>query len=544
MEAGSKFIKGALVLTAANIIIKILGAVYRIPLLRILGEEGMGLFMAVYPLYSTALSISTAGVPLAVSKLVSEKVALDNYEGAHQVFRVARTLMLASGLVVTGVLLLTAPYYTANILKVPRTLYPMIAISPSIIFYAVKSAYRGYFQGQQRMEPSATASVVEQLVRVGTIFLFAFFLVRHSLELGAAGAAFGSVTGAAAGFSLLLFFYYHSRPEYNRLLAGAANNALAPTKTVIKEIFALALPITIGSIIVPIVSAVDSALILPRLQTGGFSESAALALLGIYSGAAMSLVNVPTIFTLGLGASLLPAVSEAYAQKRYDLIGRLSSLSVRVGHIIALPSAIGLFVLAEPISIFLFNNVAVARPLSVAAFAAIFIILNQTTTPILQGLGKTYLPITHVFYGLLAKIAINYFLTPIPSINILAPATGTIVAFAIAAFLNLRSIKKMVGLGVSVFDSFIKPFLNALIMGVFVFLCYPWFSKLAQVLFGQGSEFLRTGFAVLLAVGIGIVLYGLTTLLTGTLTQAELEMIPKIGPRLAEKLARLKLVRR
>ncbi|MDD2281789.1 MAG: polysaccharide biosynthesis protein [Eubacteriales bacterium] len=544
MQEDNKFIKGALILSIANIIVKILGAVYRFPLFRILGDEGMGLFMAVYPIYSMMLSISTAGVPLAVSKLVSEKIALKNFEGARQIFRVALMLMLASGLIFTGVLMLAAPYYSSNILKVSRTLYPLMAIAPSIVFYAVKASFRGYFQGQQRMEPSAVASIVEQLVRVGTIFLLAIVLVKHSLELGAAGAAFGSVTGAAAGLLWLIFIYFRSAPEYNRLSALSDQNSLVPTKKVIKDIFALALPITIGSIVVPVVNMVDATLILPRLQAGGFSEDAALALQGIFSGAAMSLVNVPTIFTLALGTSLLPAIAKAYAQKQNNLIKRLSSLSIRVGQIIGLPSAIGLFVLAEPISIFLYDNLAVARPLSVVAFATIFIILNQTTSPVLQGIGKTYLPVTHMFFGLLAKVIINYFLTPIPAINILGPAIGTIVAFALASFLNLRSIKKLVGGGISITESFIKPSLNAVLMGMSVYFLYPLFNKLASALLGaQLSETYIVAAAVIVSIGVGIVVYGIATLLTGTISRSELELIPKIGPKLANIFTRLGLLR-
>ncbi|HBI55972.1 MAG TPA: polysaccharide biosynthesis protein, partial [Firmicutes bacterium] len=313
---------------------------------------------------------------------------------------------------------------------------------------------------------------------------------------------------------------------------------------VIKDIFALALPITIGSIVVPVVNMVDATLILPRLQAGGFSEDAALALQGIFSGAAMSLVNVPTIFTLALGTSLLPAIANAYAQKQNNLIKRLSSLSIRVGQIIGLPSAIGLFVLAEPISIFLYDNLAVARPLSVVAFATIFIILNQTTSPVLQGIGKTYLPVTHMFFGLLAKVIINYFLTPIPAINILGPAIGTIVAFALASFLNLRSIKKLVGGGISITESFIKPSLNAVLMGLSVYFLYPLFNKLASALLGaQLSETYIVAAAVIVSIGVGIVVYGIATLLTGTISRSELELIPKIGPKLANIFTRLGLLR-
>ena len=540
MQEDGKFIKGAVIITIANIIVKILGAVYRIPLRGILGKEGMGLFMAVYPIYSMMLSISTAGVPLAVSKLVSEKVALKNYTGARQVFRVSLMLMLASGLLFTGILMLAAPYYAEKVLKVPRTLYPLLAIAPAIAFYAVKSALRGFFQGQQRMEPSALASILEQIVRVGTIFLLAGIFVKRSLELGAAGAAFGAVTGAGAGLILLIIFYFRLKPEYNRELSLSDLYILSPSKKVIKEIFALALPVTIGSIIVPIVNMVDSTLILPRLQAGGFSEDAALGMLGNLSGAAMALVNVPGILTIGLGTSLLPAVSKAYAQKQHTLIQKISSLAIRVSQIIAMPSAVGLFILAEPISIFLFD-ISVARSLSLAAFAAIFIILNQTTTPVLQGVGKTLLPVSHMFVGLLVKVTINYFLTPIPSINILGPAAGTIVAFAIASYLNLRAIKRIIGSGVSVLATFIKPALNSVLMGISIYFLYPLFDKMGGSLFG--SETLAVGFAVFAAIGAGIVLYGLATIVTGTITRSEIELIPGVGPRLATILSHLKLLK-
>lgn len=544
MQEGNRFIKGALVLTVAGIIVKVLGAVYRIPLYSILGDVGMGLFMAVYPVYSMMLSISTAGVPVAVSKLVAERLARGNYRGAHQVFRVALGLMTASGLIVTGVLLLGARYYTGQILKTPGAFYPLIAIAPSIIFFAVKSAFRGFFQGQQSMLPTALSQVLEQIIRVATIFALAALLVKQSIELGAAGAAFGTVTGAMVALGLLIGIYFWQRPKFiSSELAG--NNSLSSTKKVIQEILALALPITIGSIVVPLVNMVDSTLILPRLQAGGFTESQALALYGDFSGAAMPLVNVPTIFTLALATSLVPAIAKAYAQKNKNQIRKLSSLSVRIGLMIGLPAAIGLFLLAEPISLLLYKNADVARSLSVASFAVIFISLNQTTAPVLQGMGKTYLPVTHMFSGLVVKVVLNYILTAIPAVNILGPAFGTIVAFAIAGFLNFRAIIKFVGGGISLINVFGKPALNSALMGLAVFITYPLVNRLVRGLAGSliESEGMLIGLVVLLVIAIGVLVYGASSLLTGTITRAELELVPGIGEKLARILTRIGLLR-
>ena len=540
MQEGNKFIKGAVILTLAGIVVKILGAVYRIPLYNILGKEGMGLFMAVYPVYAMMLSISTAGVPVAVSKLVSERLAHRNYHGAQQVFQVALGLMVGSGMLVTGVLLLGARYYTENLLKAPGALYPLVAISPSIIFFAIKSSFRGYFQGQQSMVPTALSQVVEQIVRVATIFLLASLLIQQSVELGAAGAAFGTVTGAICALLLLVGIYYWQRPKFN-LLANSGKNALSTSRKVMKEILVLALPITIGSVVLPLVNMVDATLVLPRLQAGGFTEEQALGMYGDFSGAAMPLVNLPTVFTLALATSLVPAIANAFAHRNRNLVQKLSSLAIRIGMMIGLPAALGLFLLAEPISLLLYETVDVARPLAMVAFAVIFISLNQTTAPILQGMGKTYLPVTHMLSGLVIKVIINYFLTAVAAINILGPAIGTIVGFAVAGILNFRAINKIIGAGVSIINCFLKPTLNAALMGVAVFLSYPAIYRLGTTL--AVSERVLIGVSVFTAIGLGMFVYGLSTLLTGTITRGELELVPKIGAKVAKILARLGLLR-
>lgn len=554
MQDGNKFVKGAIVLTLAGIIVKVLGAVYRIPLYNIIGAEGMGLFQAVYPIYAMMLSISTAGVPVAVSKLVAERLARSNYRGAQQIFWVAQGLMVGTGLLVTGILLIGARYYTENLLKAPGAYYPLLAITPSVIFFAIKSTFRGYFQGQQTMVPTALSQIVEQIVRVATIFFLASWLVKESVEMGAAGAAFGTVTGAGAALLLLIIVYLWRRPGFNRLVAKG-NNSLASIKGVMSEILALALPITIGNIVLPLVNMVDATIILPRLQAGGFSEVEALKMFGNFTGAAMPLINLPTIFTIALATSLVPAIAKANSQQNFHTIRRLGNLANRIGLMIGLPAAIGLYLLAEPISIMLYENVDVARPLSLAAFAIVFISLNQTTAPVLQGMGKTYLPVTNMFIGLVLKVIINFTLTAIPAINILGPVFGTIIGFAVAGYLNLRAITKLVGAGLDFTKSFLKPTLNSILMGLVVYLSYPpvltaiadmgLLMKVAELIprLAAYQQRLEVAIAVMVVMLLGVAVYGLATLLTGTITRSELELVPKVGKKLAAVLARVGLLR-
>ena len=228
------------------------------------------------------------------------------------------------------------------------------------------------------------------------------------MELGAAGAALGTVVGAATALLYLAWAYWRQRTKFLSLAGGGRQHPCA-RRASSQEILVLALPITIGSIVVPLVNMVDSTLILPRLQAGGFSEEQALAMYGNFSGAAMPLVNVPTIFTMALATSLVPAIADAHAHENAGQIRTLSSLAIRIGLMLGLPAALGLYQLARPVSILLYNNAEVARSLQVAAFAIIFISLKQTTAPVLQGLGKTYLPVSHMFAGLIVKVVLNYF---------------------------------------------------------------------------------------------------------------------------------------
>ena len=535
----NKFIKGTFILAVAGALVKVMGALYRIPLYRILDDHGIGLFQAAFPIYTMMLSISTAGVPVAVSKLVAEKLAKDNYQGARQVFRVSLWLMLATGLTATGVLLLGANRYATDFLKAPGTYYSLVVIAPSILFFAVKSTFRGFFQGQQTMIPTAISQIVEQLIRVITIFALASILVRQSVERGAAGAAAGTVTGALVALLLLIVIYGYKLPAYRKRESLASHNTLLPTGKVIKEIFFLALPITIGSLILPLVNVVDATMIIPRLQSGGFLEEEAIRMFGNLTGAAMPLVGFPSLFTLALGTALVPAISNAYATGRKTQVRALTNLSTRLGLMLGLPAAFGMFLLAKPISIALFNNRAVADVLAMASFAIIFLTINQTTSPVLQGLGKTYLPVAHNFVGIFVKAGLTFTLTAIPSINILGPVIGTIVNFLLVSILNIRAIVRLVGWGGSTWSTFGKPLMNSLYMAVAVALT----SRFAQGFLLFQSEQWQAAFVVAIAIIVGVGVYGLATLYTGTITRRELEMIPRLGPKLTEILARLKILR-
>ena len=205
------FIKGALILSAAGILSKILGAVYRIPFARIVEGEGLGIYQMAYPFYTLILAVSTAGIPLAVSKLISERECQGDYDGVRKVFRLSLIALTAFGILASGLLFLSADWISINILKEPRAALSLKAIAPAILFTSVIANFRGFFQGHQRMTPTAISQVLEQFVRVGTVFIATWFLLDKGLELTAAGASFGASTGSFAALVVIILIYMFSR---------------------------------------------------------------------------------------------------------------------------------------------------------------------------------------------------------------------------------------------------------------------------------------------------------------------------------------------
>ncbi|SET23762.1 putative polysaccharide biosynthesis protein [Anaerobranca gottschalkii] len=536
------FVKGAVILASAGIITKILGAVYRIPLYNLIGDVGMGYFQMVYPIYAALLAISTAGIPVAVSKMVAERMAVGNVKGAYQILKVALTLMLVTGLFFSLLLYFGAEYYANRILGTPLVVYSLKSVAPGIFLVVIMAAFRGFFQGNQTMIPTALSQVVEQIIRVITIFYLSWLLLPKGVEFAAAGATFGVVTGSLSGVAVLLIFFLFHRSKTKELSVNKEIVQISAGQT-LKQMLLLALPITLGSLVLPLIQMADATILPRRLQTAGFSREEAAALIGHLTGAAMPLVNVPTLFTIAIAQSLVPSISEANALQNIKLIKSRATLAIKLTLLIGLPSAVGLFVLANPISIMLYNDLAVAVPLVIVCFAIIFLTLQQTTSALLQGLGKTVVPVVTLLMGVLLKVILNYFLSAIPVINIKGAAIGTVASYLVSSTLNLVIFINIVGLAFSIMDFVVKPLITSGGMGLTVYLAYPLTFRLISRLNLVSSERLAVSGAVLVSVGLGVVVYGLLLLLSGAITQKDLESIPKIGHKLTKILIKLKIFR-
>lgn len=533
MEKKTSFLKGAFILTVAGFIVKILGAVYRIPLAMMIKDEGMGLYQMAYPIYVTLLSLSTAGLPTAISKLVSSNIALKKYKNAFRIFRVSLAFLGIIGFFSTAALIIYAPYLSARVLGNPKAYYSLVSIAPAIFFVSIMSSFRGFFQGLQDMTPSAISQVVEQIGRVATVFFLASLLLPKGVEYAAAGAAFGPVVGAVLGLLVLVAVYYRKQNEIKIKMMEDLEKRLDSPIKIFKDLMIFAVPITLGGLIIPVMNLADAAIVPMRLQVAGFSVTRATELYGQLTGMAAPLINLPAIVTISLSASLVPAISEAVATNNYKLASERARLGIRIALIFAIPAAVGLFALATPVSVLLYKNAEAGIPLSILAWGIIFLSLQQTTTGILQGVGRAAVPVYNLLLGAVTKIITNYVLTAIPSINIRGAALGTVLGYAVASLLNLAAASRYSGMRVDFVKMILKPGISALFMGAFVVYSFNFL-----VLKGPGHNL-----STLLSIMIGVLVYLFCLLILGGIEESELAMMP-FGKRLSKIIKKISLLRR
>ena len=528
MSKGQSFIKGAAILGVAGALVKILGAIYRIPLSNIIMDEGIGYYQTAYPFYILLLTLSTAGIPVAIAKLVSEKRALGDYRNAQKIFKVALVGLFFGG-VVTSLIVALGSRKIVEYLGNPNAYYALVALVPALFFVPIMGAFRGFFQGRQSMVPTALSQVIEQLFRIVTGLGLTYLLLGYGIPIAAGGASFGGSTGAIAGTAVIMFIYFKHRKTLKDEIELSEIKVEYPVKRIVRDLLMIAVPITMGSAISPTMDTIDAALVLRRLQHIGYSVDMANRLYGHLKGMAQTLINLPQVFSMAIAMSLVPAISDAKARKAKGEVVDLITSGIRITLLIGLPAAFGLFVLAEPIiALLYYNNTAeaissIGTLLSYLAFGVIFLTLVQTLTAMIQGLGKPFVPVKNLLIGAIAKIILTFVLTGIPAINIKGAAISTVTAYGVAALLDLRYIIKVEKIKLNLKNIVAKPLVSAIGMGVMARVTY-------QILVGV----LGNSKATLLGVGVGALVYFSLLLFTGAITREDLELIPK-----GKKLARL-----
>lgn len=536
-------IKGAAILAVSGILVKFMGAFFRIPLANLIGDIGMAYYSPAYAIYSFLLVFATAGLPVAISKMVSERCAIGQFREAERVFKLSRNLMITIGAIGFLILFLFSEPI-AEILNVPGSALSMQATAPALLLVPIMSSYRGYFQGMQEMTPTAVSQVIEQLFRVVVGLSLAVVLSDGMLaalesftseEKGAAGGCFGASAGAFAGLITMLAIYLFLRKRIKDRIRRDKNRERESSKEILKKIAAIAVPITIGAAIMPIMNLIDSGIINGRLMASGWSRVEAESMYGQFMGFASPIVQFPLVLMQAIVISLVPMVSASNRTGNRKELHNNISLGLRMTTIIAIPSAVGMFVLAAPILLLLYpaqeaSALGAAPCLQVMALGFVFLSVITTATGALQGIGKQVIPVINLFISVLIKFAITWMLVSIPSVNVVGAAIGNTVAYILASMLDIAALKKFSGVKLSVKMIIVKPLISALVMGVVVFFAYKGLFMLL------GSN----GVATIVSVFIGIAVYGIMVLKTKTIERNEM-MSLSMGRKIARICDKLRL---
>ncbi len=536
MSNGQKsFVKGAAILGVAGLIVKFIGAIFRIPLTNIIGADGMANYQVAYPIYAALVVISTAGLPAAISKLVSERVTLGDYRGAHKVFQTAFKLLLIIGIASTAVMLALSGVL-ANAAQIPSAKMSLIMIAPSLFFVSVLSAYRGYFQGLQMMAPTAITQLIEQAVKLGAGLYLASLWYPKGVEYGAAGALLGVSISEIFALGVIILMYNRRKGNIKQKRRQSTGVSLQ-SRPAIKDLLYTAIPITLGACLMPLVNFLDTLIVtntMASVDYSAFNPLTPKTSFGVLTGSVNPLINMPAVLSLALCMSLVPAISEARAQKNPQMVSTRSAMGFKLSILIGLPCALGMYLLAGPIISLLYssglepNEIMVGTQLmQTLSIGVLFLTLLQTMTGVLQGAGHPTIPLVNLAIGAVVKVIISIVLIRVPSININGAALGTAACYGIAALLNLVYVIKITKPSIKPFSGVVMPLISTAAMGAVVYFMYH-----------SISPALGSTKSTLFSIVAAMLVYVVMLFITRSIKKEDMDFIPGGGrlTRLMNKL--------
>lgn len=442
-------IKGTIILALAAFIARFLGLFQRVPLKHLLEDSGMATYGISYNIYYILLIIATAGIPSALSKLISERMVLGELDEAKRMFRAATLFAIVGGVVMTLVLYILAPFYAIHIARVPDSALAIRALAPALLLFPLIAIMRGYFQGRQIMMAGGLSQIVEQILRVITAVGLAYLILYLGYEdkWAIAGASFGGVAGSVGALAVMLYFWRklkRSEKSMELLASSQETNAKRGISSLSYRqsyalLFKLSIPISLVAMAVPLVYLIDSSTVIALLD-GDIGQFKAQEILGILQGRAQSLAGIPPILAIALSMSIVPVISSAYAQKNMEKVNEQASQALRIACVSGLPIVIMLCVAARPINALLFSDTEGTWIIVASTICAMFQIMMMTSGAVLLGLGKTRITVVHVVVGISLKLAGSLLLASWWGIYGIVAATG--ICFVVTMLLNFRELNK------------------------------------------------------------------------------------------------------
>ena len=523
--AGAKkqnYLQGAAIMTVGVLVVKVLGAVFKIPLgsMKLLGDEGYSNFTSAYNIYSIFLTLSTAGFPVALSRMISEADALGQYTRVQRTFKVAFLFLAVLGGIGCAVMMLFPDALAYRIGDV-QAMQGIFVLGPTVLLVCLMSAFRGYCQGHGNMTPTTVSQILEVAVKVPVGLFLAWLLVRRQkgLPLASAGAIFGVFFGSAVA---LWYLFRYTRKNYDWSVQGGESPGEGE---IFKELLRIGVPITLGGCILAVLNLLDNTQILNRLQNAlGYAPGDARVLYGIY-GKVQNLYMLPTYFMTPFQASVVPAISAALAAHQKRSASQIGESAMRTATVVVLPMCVGLGVVAYPVVNVLWPGSHEAGPalLRILVIAAFFVCMTMLTNALLQANNCEQLPMISMGAGALVKLLVNHVLIGMERVNIYGAAISSVCCFAVIAGLNFFFIRCYTSRPPKLKNFLYGPLLCATAMGVAAWAVYGLLSKL--LLGGEPSR-VRLLLCLLPTMAVAVVVYFVLVVLTNSIRASDLKLMP------------------
>ena len=534
------YLNMALILMVANLTVRVIGGIFKIPLMNLLGSEGYANFSDAYALYTIFFAISTAGLPVAISRMISYAGDDENYLEEKKIFKLALISFILVGAVGTGLMICGAKTYAVSAAKNAEAYYSILMLAPTLFFVCVTSAFRGYFQGRQNMFPTAISEVIEALGKLCIGIFAAVYAINkygvERLDIAAAFAISGLTIGSAAGVLYLFIKKYLTKRSEEFERTAKSNMPVRKSADILKEIIKISVPIMLTSSVASLSGAIDTFMMKQRLMDIGWEYKIAKGTYGAYTGMAVPLFSLPNTLVVALAVSIIPVITSAFKNKNMQAIKSTVESSFRVASIISMPCAFGLICMSKPILNLLYSTrkeeVVIAAPLlSILGIGIIFVSMMSVTNSMLQAQKQENKTFISMLCGIIVKIIVNYILIGIPAVNKYGTPVGTCLCYLTVMCINFYFLAKYTKITPPVRKTFIKPFIASAIMSICTILSYMLLNNILH-----GSKI-----AVILALIIAVAVYMALVILFKTLTRDDVLLLPK-GANLYEAMKNKKLI--
>ncbi len=539
-KSGGSFIKQAAILAGAGILVRVVGFLYRLPLTNMIGNEGNGIYGAGYNIYNFFLIMSSAGLPVAISKMISEKVALGEYTNAKKVFRVSMTVsgtlsFLCAMLMICGAY--AVGQYCELIGSTDSMWYLSIGciytLAPTVFIVGIMAVFRGFFQGLHTTVPTAMSQLIEQIFHAVFSILLAYLFLDMGVKYAAAGGTAGTGIGAFAGLVLLVGVFYATKKQRDAEFSlDKGDYRVQSFKEITVSLVKIAVPIITGTAIFSMTNLVDMIMVNSRLAAAGFAPDKIIDLYGQLNGKYVTLTTLPVAISTAIATAVIPSIAASVVRKEKEIVQSKVDTTLRITMMISIPAAAGLGALGTPILAMLFPNYPEGGTLlQVGSLSVIFLSLSQISTGVLQGIGKVKTPAFNALIGALTKIPFTYILVAIPFINVIGAVLSTTICYIVCSLLNFRALIKATGVKPDFVGMLVKPGIASIVMAIACILVYKGIYLIAP------HNTIATLFAIIAALAV----YFIIMVLIRGLNREDLQLMPG-GSRLIpvlEKMNRL-----